>query len=193
MQHAATAAWPLATDANALQHHTWTAPRAHTTSTAPPAIRCTAPIMRRAAQIARRRKAHQEKHPEAKVGEWGGCVWGGGGGALRHARLRTCSSLLVVCARAHAARALCNATIWVGMGPALLPVACLRSSPPALPGAAACAGAEQRCCCTCLLSFHAHQVISLGIGDTTEPLPKYIADAMAKAAAGLATPAGYSG
>lgn len=37
------------------------------------------------------------------------------------------------------------------------------------------------------------QIISLGIGDTTEPLPKYIADAMAKAAAGLATREGYSG
>eukprot|EP00877_Chromochloris_zofingiensis_P014905 jgi/Chrzof1/9669/Cz04g11190.t1 len=36
-------------------------------------------------------------------------------------------------------------------------------------------------------------VISLGIGDTTEPLPKFIADAMAKAAAGLATREGYSG
>lgn len=37
------------------------------------------------------------------------------------------------------------------------------------------------------------QIISLGIGDTTEPLPKFIADAMAKAAAGLATREGYSG
>lgn len=37
------------------------------------------------------------------------------------------------------------------------------------------------------------QIISLGIGDTTEPLPQYIADAMAKAAAGLATREGYSG
>ena len=37
------------------------------------------------------------------------------------------------------------------------------------------------------------KVISLGIGDTTEPLPKFIADAMAKAAAGLATPEGYNG
>ncbi|KAL6760123.1 LL-diaminopimelate aminotransferase [Haematococcus lacustris] len=37
------------------------------------------------------------------------------------------------------------------------------------------------------------KVISLGIGDTTEPLPQFIADAMAKAAAGLATPEGYSG
>lgn len=37
------------------------------------------------------------------------------------------------------------------------------------------------------------KVISLGIGDTTEPLPKCIADAMAKAAAGLATREGYSG
>lgn len=37
------------------------------------------------------------------------------------------------------------------------------------------------------------KVISLGIGDTTEPLPQYIADAMAKAAAGLATREGYSG
>lgn len=33
----------------------------------------------------------------------------------------------------------------------------------------------------------------MGIGDTTEPLPPYIADAMAKAAAALATPEGYSG
>jgi LL-diaminopimelate aminotransferase len=37
------------------------------------------------------------------------------------------------------------------------------------------------------------KIISLGIGDTTEPLPQYIADAMAKAAAGLATREGYSG
>jgi len=37
------------------------------------------------------------------------------------------------------------------------------------------------------------KIISLGIGDTTEPLPKSIADAMAKAAAGLATREGYSG
>jgi hypothetical protein len=37
------------------------------------------------------------------------------------------------------------------------------------------------------------QIISLGIGDTTEPLPQFIADAMAKAAAGLATREGYSG
>lgn len=37
------------------------------------------------------------------------------------------------------------------------------------------------------------KIISLGIGDTTEPLPKFIADAMAKAAAGLATREGYSG
>uniref|UniRef100_A0A383VQ94 Aminotransferase class I/classII large domain-containing protein n=1 Tax=Tetradesmus obliquus TaxID=3088 RepID=A0A383VQ94_TETOB len=37
------------------------------------------------------------------------------------------------------------------------------------------------------------QIISLGIGDTTEPLPQYIADAMAKAAAGLGTREGYSG
>ncbi|GBG00003.1 LL-diaminopimelate aminotransferase, partial [Raphidocelis subcapitata] len=37
------------------------------------------------------------------------------------------------------------------------------------------------------------QIISLGIGDTTEPLPPFIANAMAKAAAGLATREGYSG
>ena len=36
-------------------------------------------------------------------------------------------------------------------------------------------------------------MISLGIGDTTEPLPLFIANAMAKAAAGLATREGYSG
>lgn len=37
------------------------------------------------------------------------------------------------------------------------------------------------------------KIISLGIGDTTEPLPQFIADAMAKSAAGLATRQGYSG
>jgi hypothetical protein len=37
------------------------------------------------------------------------------------------------------------------------------------------------------------KIISLGIGDTTEPVPKSIADAMQKAAAGLATLEGYSG
>jgi hypothetical protein len=37
------------------------------------------------------------------------------------------------------------------------------------------------------------KIISLGIGDTTEPLPPFIANAMAKAAAGLATREGYSG
>jgi hypothetical protein len=37
------------------------------------------------------------------------------------------------------------------------------------------------------------KIISLGIGDTTEPLPKSIAEAMAKAASGLATREGYSG
>lgn len=37
------------------------------------------------------------------------------------------------------------------------------------------------------------KIISLGIGDTTEPLPQFIADAMAKAATGLATRQGYSG
>ncbi|GIL82212.1 hypothetical protein Vretifemale_11131, partial [Volvox reticuliferus] len=37
------------------------------------------------------------------------------------------------------------------------------------------------------------KIISLGIGDTTEPLPKYIAEKMAEAAAGLATRARYSG
>ena len=37
------------------------------------------------------------------------------------------------------------------------------------------------------------KIISLGIGDTTEPIPKSIADAMQKAAAGMATLEGYSG
>ena len=37
------------------------------------------------------------------------------------------------------------------------------------------------------------RVISLGIGDTTEPIPRYIADAMQRAAAGLGTLEGYSG
>nr|QKY14834.1 Ll-diaminopimelate aminotransferase (DAPAT) [Polytomella parva] len=37
------------------------------------------------------------------------------------------------------------------------------------------------------------RIISLGIGDTTEPLPQYIADAMAKAASGLAVRETYSG
>eukprot|EP00803_Ostreobium_quekettii_P003671 evm.model.scf_66EXC.14 EVM.evm.TU.scf_66EXC.14 scf_66EXC:126003-130407(-) len=37
------------------------------------------------------------------------------------------------------------------------------------------------------------QIISLGIGDTTEPIPSFISDAMAKAAAGLGTREGYSG
>ena len=37
------------------------------------------------------------------------------------------------------------------------------------------------------------KIISLGIGDTTEPIPPFIADAMAKAAAGLGTLEGYSG
>jgi LL-diaminopimelate aminotransferase len=37
------------------------------------------------------------------------------------------------------------------------------------------------------------KVISLGIGDTTEPLPSVIAEALSKAAAGLATREGYSG
>ena len=37
------------------------------------------------------------------------------------------------------------------------------------------------------------QIISLGIGDTTEPLPQSIANAMAEAAKGLATREGYSG
>ena len=47
---------------------------------------------------------------------------------------------------------------------------------------------------------HEHQeanpdahIISLGIGDTTEPIPQVIADAMANAAAGMATREGYSG
>lgn len=60
------------------------------------------------------------------------------------------------------------------------------------------------CCCVVAIQIarrrRAHQeahpdaqIISLGIGDTTEPLPQYIADAMAKAAAGLGTREGYSG
>ena len=37
------------------------------------------------------------------------------------------------------------------------------------------------------------KIISLGIGDTTEPIPQVIAKAMADAAAGMATREGYSG
>ena len=37
------------------------------------------------------------------------------------------------------------------------------------------------------------RIISLGIGDTTEPIPPTIAKAMADAAAGLGTLEGYSG
>ena len=37
------------------------------------------------------------------------------------------------------------------------------------------------------------KIISLGIGDTTEPVPKSIAEAMQRAAAGLGTLEGYSG
>ena len=37
------------------------------------------------------------------------------------------------------------------------------------------------------------KIISLGIGDTTEPVPQSIADAMQRAAAGLGTLEGYSG
>jgi len=37
------------------------------------------------------------------------------------------------------------------------------------------------------------KIISLGIGDTTEPIPQVIADAMAAAASGMATREGYSG
>jgi aspartate/methionine/tyrosine aminotransferase len=36
-------------------------------------------------------------------------------------------------------------------------------------------------------------IISLGIGDTTEPIPPFIVDAMKKAAEGLGTLEGYSG
>lgn len=36
-------------------------------------------------------------------------------------------------------------------------------------------------------------LISLGVGDTTEPIPKHIADRMSQMAAGLATRQGYSG
>ena len=37
------------------------------------------------------------------------------------------------------------------------------------------------------------KIISLGIGDTTEPIPPFIADAMQAASQGLGTPEGYSG
>ena len=37
------------------------------------------------------------------------------------------------------------------------------------------------------------KIISLGIGNTTEPLSKHIAKAMSDYALGLATPEGYSG
>ncbi len=37
------------------------------------------------------------------------------------------------------------------------------------------------------------KIISLGIGDTTEPIPSFVAAAMAKAAEGLGTLEGYSG
>jgi len=37
------------------------------------------------------------------------------------------------------------------------------------------------------------KVISLGVGDTTQPLPEFIGDAMVKAAEGLKTKEGYSG
>ena len=37
------------------------------------------------------------------------------------------------------------------------------------------------------------KIISLGIGDTTEPIPPFIAGAMRDAAAGLGTQSGYSG
>ena len=37
------------------------------------------------------------------------------------------------------------------------------------------------------------KIISLGIGDTTEPIPGAIAEAMRRAAAGLGTLEGYSG
>ena len=37
------------------------------------------------------------------------------------------------------------------------------------------------------------KIISLGIGDTTEPIPQSIAEAMQKAAGGMATLKGYSG
>lgn len=36
-------------------------------------------------------------------------------------------------------------------------------------------------------------IISLGIGDTTEPIPPFIVEAMKKAAEGLGTLEGYSG
>lgn len=37
------------------------------------------------------------------------------------------------------------------------------------------------------------KIISLGIGDTTEPIPPFIVDAMVSSAAGLGTLEGYSG
>jgi len=63
------------------------------------------------------------------------------------------------------------------------------------------------CCCACARAHlqiarrrKAHQdnkpdaqIISLGIGDTTEPLPPSIANAMAEAAKALGTREGYSG
>ena len=39
----------------------------------------------------------------------------------------------------------------------------------------------------------ASKIISLGIGDTTEPIPEHIARAMSEAALELGTPEGYSG
>lgn len=37
------------------------------------------------------------------------------------------------------------------------------------------------------------KILSLGIGDTTEPIPPTIVEAMRAAAVGLGTPEGYSG
>ena len=37
------------------------------------------------------------------------------------------------------------------------------------------------------------KIISLGIGDTTEPIPSFISNAMAEASVGLGTLEGYSG
>ena len=64
--------------------------------------------------------------------------------------------------------------------------------------------AGQKCISRCVSQIarrrRAHQqrhpdakVISLGIGDTTEPIPPFIAKAMEKAAAGMGTFEGYSG
>ena len=44
-----------------------------------------------------------------------------------------------------------------------------------------------------LVSSKKANIISLGVGDTTEPLPQKVADAMAEYSKGLGTRAGYQG